>query len=175
MKWNKIYDLETIEFKKGWKIYEAAFPEDERRDLKQQAHINQNIEYNFYNIEINNEIVAIIADWKFDDFIFVEHLAVRKDKRGQGLGTELLNSYLSSIDKTIVLEVERPEDIDSKRRIKFYENLGLKLNLHDYIQPPYAKDKNSLPMYIMSFPNKIDQNTFFKIRDNVYSKVYQVK
>ena len=48
----------------------------------------------------------------------------------------MMGELISSTEKPIILEVERPVSQDAVRRIDFYESLGFHLNVFDYIQPP---------------------------------------
>jgi len=138
---------DSQEFKEAWKIYESSFPSDERRTLELQKELIKNKQYNFFIVTKDKVLVAIITDWNFGDFLFVEHLAVKEDLKGKGIGTKLLKEYLSKNKQKIVLEVERPETEIATKRIKFYEKIGFNLNDSDYIQPPYGKDKNPVPCF----------------------------
>ena len=140
MKFIKLENAESQEFKDAWEIYESSFPLDERRNLGFQKELIKNKQYNFFIVTKDNILVAIITDWNFGDFLFMEHLAVNKDLRGKGIGTELLKEYLSKNKQKIVLEVERPENEITAKRIEFYEKIGFKPNDFDYIQPPYGKE-----------------------------------
>jgi hypothetical protein len=57
----------------------------------------------------------------------------------------------------MLLEVEPGEDEISRRRILFYERLGMKLCPFDYKQPPYRKNEKPFPMLIMSFPHELSK------------------
>lgn len=75
----------------------------------------------------------------------------------------------------IVVEVERPNTDITQRRIEFYKKVGFKLNKYDYIQPPYGVGKNPVPMFLMTFPNKIKESEFILIRKKLHSDVYGLK
>ncbi len=172
MEFIKLENSDSQEFKEAWKIYESSFPSDERRTLDLQKKLIKNKQYNFFIVLKDKILVAIITDWNFEDFLFVEHLAVKKDLRGKGIGTELLKEYLSKNKQKIVLEVEKPETESAIKRIKFYEKIGLKLNNFNYIQPPYGKDKNPVPMFLMTYPEKINESEFSSVREKLHSIVY---
>lgn len=172
MEFIRLENSNSQEFKEAWNIYESSFPLDERRTLKLQKELIKNNNYNFFIVIKDGILVAIFADWKFEDFLFVEHFAVREDLRRRGIGTELLKTHISKNKQKIVLEVEKPENEIKTKTIKFYEKMGFKLNNFDYIQPPYIKDKNSVPMLIMTYPEKIDESEFSSIRQLVHIKVY---
>jgi len=175
MEFIKIENSDSQEFKEAWEIYESSFPSDERRTLELQRELIKNKQYNFFIVTKNKVLVAIITDWNFGDFLFVEHLAVKEDLRGKGIGTELLKVYLSNNKQKIVLEVEKPETEIATKRIKFFEKIGFNLNDFDYIQPPYGKDKNTLPMLLMTYPEKITESKFFTIREKLHIVVYRLE
>jgi hypothetical protein len=52
----KVINPNSNEFKKSWEIYEYSFPNDERRNLKQQKNLFVNEDYNFF-VKTNNNIV----------------------------------------------------------------------------------------------------------------------
>ena len=175
MEFIKIENSDSQEFKDAWEIYESSFPSDERRTLKLQKELIKNNQYNFFIVTKNNVLVAIITDWNFEDFLFVEHLAVKEDLRGKGIGTELLKEYISKNKQKIVLEVERPETEIATKRIKFYEKIGFNLNDFDYIQPAYGKEKNPVPMLLMTYPEKITDSEFSTIREKLHIVVYELQ
>jgi hypothetical protein len=153
-------DVESEEFKKAWKIYEYSFPSDERRNIEQQKKTNQKKGYNYRIIKDEHKVIGLIATWDFEDFSFIEHIAIMKEHCKKNPNT--------------ILEVERPENQEAINRIKFYEKLGFKLNKYDYIQPAYDKDKESVPLFIMSYPNKINEKEYLALQQELYKKVYEV-
>ena len=123
MEFIKLENSDSQEFKEAWEIYRSSFPSDERRTFALQKELIKNNKYNFFIVTKEKVLVAIITDWNFGDFLFIEHLAVRGDLRGKGFGTELLKEYLSKNKQKIVLEVERPSNEIATKRIKFYEKM----------------------------------------------------
>ncbi len=151
-------------------IYEESFPSDERRDLESQIKLLDNKRYDFKAIYENNSLIGLIACWDLEDFLFIEHFAIKKELRGKGIGTNLLKQYINK--KRVVLEVEQSKSELNNRRIKFYERLGFYLNYYDYIQPSYGKNKKPVPMYLMTFPDKLDNIGFLSLKKNIYKIVY---
>ncbi len=172
MEFVKVNGVDFEGFDAVWDIYESSFPSDEIRTLDLQKDLFKNDKYSFFAVFKDGVLVGLITEWDFDDFLFVEHLAVREDLRGKGIGTELLKIYLSGKNKRVVLESDRPCDSISIRRIRFYERVGFKLNLFDYIQPSYGEGKNPVPMFLMTFPDEISESDFFYIRDKLHRIVY---
>lgn len=173
MEFKRITDSNSEDFKKIWKIYQYSFPSDEKRTLKKQSEVLHNNLYNLLGIYHQNQLMGFIATWKFKDFIFNEHVAVEESLRGKGHGTKIMKKQLYKNNKQIVLEVERPGvNINAKRRIKFYEKLGFKLNTYNYVQPPYDKTKKPVPLFLMTYPREISKSEFVKIRNKIHTTVY---
>ncbi len=172
MEFKKIENPDSREFKEAWKIYELSFPFDWRRSLKSQKKLMKNKSYNFFVVFDNNVLVAIITDWNLDNFLFVEHFAVKNDLKGKGIGTKVLKEYLSKNKQKIVIEVERPKTEIAIKRINLFEKVGFKLNKYDYIQPSYGEGKCSVPMVLMTYPEKINESEFLLIREKMYLFVY---
>jgi hypothetical protein len=86
-----------------------------------------------------------------------------------------LQNFLDECNNKVILEVEPPTDESSLRRINFYKTIGFKLNDHNYIQPPYDKNKKPVKMIIMSYPNNINYSEFIDIRKQMHTRVYGMK
>ena len=175
MYFKPILDIDSEEFRCAWDLYESAFPADERRSLDSQVVLFNNKLYNFTVAIKSGLIVGFLATWRLNGFVFIEHFAVLEKLRNQGIGTKILKRYISQIDR-VVLEVEKPENSLAKRRIGFYKRLGFCLNYFDgYVQPPYEAGKESVPMFLMTFPEEINGFDFQKIKSQIHRMVYGVK
>ncbi|MFH1409738.1 MAG: GNAT family N-acetyltransferase [Nanoarchaeota archaeon] len=175
MEFIKIDNTDSEEFKEAWELYVSSFPSDERRTLPSQKESLRCPQYAFFRILNNSTFAAIIAVWHLEDFSFIEHFAVKKDIRSKGIGTGSLKEYLSKENKTIVLEVERPPSENASNRITFYEKIGFALNTFEYLQPPYGKGKKPVPLFLMTYPNKISESEFLSIRSTLHTVVYGLK
>ena len=175
MKFNKILNSNSQEFRDVWKVYVSSFPSNERRDLANQTELLSNKSYGLSAVYDKNHLIGFIATWNFNNCIFIEHFAIQENLRGKGFGTKLLIEYISQRNKKIILEVEKPNTEMASKRIKFYEKIGFKLNTYDYIQPAYGQEKKSIPMFLMTLPSKINKSEFLNIRDQLYKTVYGVK
>lgn len=170
------YKFEKItinDFDSLYEIMKNSFPSIEIRNYEDQKNL---FNKEFYNVigykNRQNKVCALLAFWKFNDFNFIEHFAVDESLRGKGIGTELFKNYLDNNKKLTILEVELPEDDISKRRIKYYERIGMKLNEYDYLLPPLQEGKPLFPLKIMSYGRKIEYCEFIELKDILYKKVY---
>ena len=163
------------EFNQIFEIMTEAFPESEYRSYEEQKRL---LLKDFYKIVLhkneNNDIIAFILYWQFNDFVFVEHVAINKYYRGQGIGSRLLREFIKNNNKKlIILEVELPKDETSKKRISFYKKLGFNLNLYPYEQLPLRSGYDNIPMHIMSYPREINEDEFINIRNKLYKDIYK--
>ena len=132
---------------------------------------------NFFIVLLSdeNKAVGFISYWEWNDFSYVEHFAVDSSCRGSGYGATAMTELLKRINNPAVLEVEKPLDNISQRRIRFYERLGFVLCTRSYTQPPYSPEKQPLELYLMSF-GKIDLNQVFDtVASRIHQKVYGVE
>ncbi len=148
-----------------------SFPCDEYRSLEEQRRFVQERENFHMNIIYDSTTpVGIISYWKFDTFTYVEHFAIVPTLRNSGYGASAIKRVIEN-KRSIVLEVEKPTDETSLRRIAFYQRCGLTLCEKEYIQPAYRADSNEIPMYLMTCEVDADKN-FEQIKSIIYREVY---
>lgn len=153
----------------------TAFPPEEHRELETQRDFTDNNELFYNNIILENDIpMGIVSFWNFNDFYYIEHFAISPDYRNGGCGKKVLEYLNQQISAPIVLEVELPETEMSKRRINFYKRIGYKLIQEEYYQPPYRKQDNKLPMFLMVYDQNQEITDFTPIKKKLYKYVYNV-
>ena len=131
--------------------------------------------YHLYGYRAHGELMAFLAVWEFDTFLFVEHFAVRKSCRNGGLGAVLLTQLTTQSRKPVILEVELPTGELEARRIAFYERNGFVMNPFEYMQPAMGEDRHAIPLRIMSYPKRLLADEFETMRDVLYCHVYRQK
>lgn len=82
-------------------------------------------------------------------------------------------SLLQKKDKTLILEIDLPEDYISKRRKGFYERCGFKENTFFHIHPSYHKEIEGHHLVLMTYPEQISQNMFDTFSHYLKSKVME--
>ncbi len=163
------------EFEEVFKIMQDAFPLEEYRDYEGQKKSLSDDKYNIKTQKLENgKIISFIAFWEFEDFIYIEHFATDLKFRGKGVGTQFLKDFISSSEKTIILEAEPPQDGISKKRIVFYERIGFVTNEYDYLQPPLRKNTQPFELLVLSLNKALSKNAFENFKKSVYSAVYKV-
>lgn len=157
------------------RLFLEAFPEDERRDLTdQRRNIDTNPDFSLILAEDDGKAVGFITLWNFNNFHYCEHFATAPTMRNRGYGGEIIELVLRGLATPLVLEVELPCDEYSRRRINFYTSHGFRL--HDttpYLQPPYRRGGNPLPMHLMTTGNggALDLN---HVTRTLHSRVYGI-
>lgn len=168
--------IKKEDFDAVFSIMEQSFPLDEYRTYEEQKELFAIPEYAVYGLYEEDEslIKGFAAVWEFENFVFLEHLAVNPTCRNGGLGAKILQSLKEEFGKSICLEVELPETDLAKRRIGFYKRNGFVLNPYDYMQPSLSKGRNVIPLMIMTTEKGLSQEEFLEVRDLLYKKVYRV-
>ena len=154
-------------------LMHAAFPHEERRDTIQQREYSDNHALFRNNIIMENgNRIGMISYWVMENFYYIEHFAIAPALRNGGYGKRVLETIKELLKGPIVLEVEEPNDEMSTRRIQFYKRLEFILHNTSYVQPPYRKGDNGLPMLLMSYGHIDKESCFEKVRDILYKEVY---
>lgn len=146
-------------FDKVYNKMKAAFPIEERRTSFDEKNCLKDSKFNFFEILDEGNEVGFIALWVFQDFVFIEHLAIDSDKRNGGYGSKTLSLVKEKFNKPLILEAEAPETEQQIKRIRFYDRHGFKVNGFDYMQPSYHGGEG-VPLKILSFPEMLSQEKF---------------
>lgn len=138
-----------------WELYERAFPRCERRSPA--AHLRAmscGEVFHCRKILKGGDVVGLLFYWQFPEFIFVEHLAVAEDRRGQGVGCGALK-LLCQKGLPIVLEIEPPADEVTQRRLQFYLSCDFVELDAEHEQLPFHEDSSAVPMRLLSWPGPL--------------------
>ncbi|NLC41607.1 MAG: GNAT family N-acetyltransferase [Erysipelothrix sp.] len=168
--------LKIEDFKQVYDLIELSFPQDEYRSYENQRALLNDESYSISVLySSHKEVMAFIASWEFEHFIYIEHFALNPRHRGSGIGTQLLEEFVNNAKSVVCLEVEMPENEMAHRRIKFYERNGFYLNDFPYHQPSLDFGKDNIPLRIMSFGALLSLIQFEHVQSTLYRVVYQVK
>jgi ribosomal protein S18 acetylase RimI-like enzyme len=151
-----------------------AFPYEERRDEADEQKCFLKSQFNFCEITDDGESVGLIVFWVFESFLFIEHIAINKEIRSKGYGSKTIELIKTKYNQPIVLEAEAPETEMQKKRIKFYENLGFKVNSYNYTQPSYHNG-DGVPLQVLSFPQLLNEKEFDVFFRETRRVVYECK
>lgn len=152
-----------------------SFPCEEYRSLEELRKYTDH-KANFYNNIIFNDDtpIGLITYWYFETFYYVEHFAIDQTQRNGGYGKSVLNHLCQLLELPIILEVEEPKEEMAQRRIGFYQRHGFCLSETPYLQPPYRKGDDYLPMRLMTY-NLACNKELDSIKNKIYREVYNIK
>jgi ribosomal protein S18 acetylase RimI-like enzyme len=160
-------------------LYETTFALHERRDWQQMLALLSEPAMHLGLIAgqaMLEQSVGFVMWWELNGWLYVEHMAIEPALRSKGYGKQVI-TYLTQLSANmLVLEVDLPDSDYAKRRIGFYERLGLVVCPITYVQPPYRKGEAPTPMLLMSMPaiKEVAEFNFITglIRDQVYERYY---
>lgn len=157
-------------------LYSGAFPESQRHSEKEFKTLLETEELFHCNaVTMNEGLVGFFNYWDFEEFIFAEHIAIEPPLRGHKLGEKIISLARKSVEVPLVLEAEYAESSEwGSRRLEFYRRLGFEIVPKDYMQPPYRKGEDYLPLHLMSDNLTFATENFEKIKETIYKKVYKV-
>lgn len=173
----KLTPLKTIDFDLFYNLLKRSFPVAEfrsrskERQLLNQANFTVLTRYDLSGKKID----GFIAEWSFNDFLFLEHFAVDPNLRGRGIGSALLSNYLEQAKKPVLIEVESPTTDLAVRRIHFYERLGFSLSSFGYVQPDLGQTGDHIDLLMMQYPNFLTEQDFKKRKKEIFQTVYGVE
>lgn len=148
--------LEPEDYPAFLALYESAFPPEERRaysGVSALVHFISEKEGRFQILVVKeaDEFVGFVTYWTFPDYVYVEHVAVSAEHRGNKIGSAIFQHLYEVVGDKILLEVEHPTTEQSRRRLRFYERLGFLSHPDiDYLQPPYQRFLPSVPLMLMT-------------------------
>ena len=168
----KLIDVTSNEFDEALKILDYSFPKDEKPTKKQIVDSIKNGESEFFIAKKEKIVIGFLINYPINNYHFVGHLAISKNYRGQGIGSKIMGKFMKG--KNIVLEVEKPTNEETKKRIHFYEKLGLYLNKFNYIMPNIRPNTQMLELYLMT-SKPLTKIEFETLRDVIHIQIYKTK
>lgn len=154
-----------------------SFPPEECRPYPEQKALLSRPAYGLYSLRDDQDgnLLGFAAVWEWEDFAFIEHIAVNPIFRNGGLGGKLLDQVVDLLGKPVCLEVEPPDGGLASRRIGFYQRHGFFLNPYPYTQPSISEGRKPIPLQIMTYGREIQEAEFSTIRNRLYRQVYQAE
>lgn len=132
-----------------WRCYEESFPIEERRRLQEHEHCIADEAFTACVLRDARGLVGILSYWIWEGCVYLEHLAIAPERRGQGLGHEVVKCLQQRAPHPIVLEIEPLVDDLTRARARFYESLGFKQSDFPHTQPPYRLGGDPVPLLLM--------------------------
>lgn len=164
-------DQDLYKFMEDLMVY--SFPVEEYRDLKELKNFTDQRKNFYCNIIWQDEKpIGLMNYWDLNTFYYIEHFAIDEKHRNGGIGKQALKHLCEILNSPIVLEVEHPDNAMAERRIRFYERQGFTLWDKPYLQPPYKKGEDFLPLYLMAQGNMDADQYYEDVKRKIYSEVY---
>lgn len=148
-------------------VYNDLYSQFEKNELKDKAQFDMLFKGPNYKLLLcydESDLIGYIIvyiDFK-TNLMWLDYLAVLEEYHSRGYGTkmiETLKEKYKNLDGCMIeVEKEDDKDINTYRRIKFYENLGcMRLNI-DYMLP--TKESGlSMHLYYLPFGKEIIKMT----------------
>lgn len=137
-------------------IYAVSFPVHEQRNEVQQAEAFADPRYFLETYGSEEQLAAFMAGWQFDGYIYIEHLAVSPQLRGRNIGSEVLQEFAAEHPEAVILlEIDPLVDEVSRKRLRFYEKLGFRINPYPHFHPPYDPAFPPHALIVLSLPREI--------------------
>ena len=151
-------------------LYAVSFPPHERREPASQEEILGEEDYHFDLLCDGETFVGLIFNWRWQDFIYIEHFCILPEFRDRGYGKQALE-LLKKTGKPLILEIDPPVDSISWRRKGFYERCGFVENPYAHVHPPYHRGNRGHELAVLSCPGPVAPGTYAAFRRNLNEKV----
>ncbi len=106
MEQERIYDSNHKLYNDFKRLYSQSFPIFEQRTETQQEYAFNNENYHLIGYCSEGSFIGFISFWEFKDYLYIEHFAINNEIRGKGYGSTILNKFIKSTPKTILLEID---------------------------------------------------------------------
>lgn len=143
-------------------LYRTSFPIFEQRSAIQQAEAFQNEQYKLLAFTENDTFLGFISYWKFETYCYVEHFAVNADLRGKGYGSDLLQAFIRSTSKIVLLEIDPITDNISEARLRFYKRCGFYENPYPHKHPAYRNEYQPHSLIVLTTEREISKEEYQK-------------
>lgn len=165
--------ISLSQFDEVYKLFEESFVLCELRPYEQMKELFKQGMFCIYVKYMQDTLLGAMIVWPFSSFVYIENFAVNSKARGQGIGGMMIEEIKKEYDCLFVLEVEKPFDELSKRRVSFYQKHDYIFNDFNYLQPPLRQEHQDVDLYVMSYPQRICDKQFHQIKQQIFQTVYQ--
>ncbi len=97
-----------------------------------------------------DDFPAFLTYWKFENYVYIEHFAVDPAHRSKNIGRMMLNHLFGTVGENVLIEVEKPTDDESRRRISFYEKRLQAPRGHKLCAAPLLPEQSGVEMLLMT-------------------------
>ena len=165
-------NLDFIDIKKNKKVtklYNEAFPKDERIPIWLLKILARKNKAKFYGIYDNEKFVGLVYNIFYKDIVFVFYLAIDKATRGQGYGTKVLDSIKEKYKNYRIILCIEPVDENSdnyEQRVK-RKNFYLKNGFKD---SNYTIKERNIIYEMLYYNENVTSQEFQELMKNYFGK-----
>lgn len=166
-------NLDFIDIKKNKKVtklYNEAFPKDERIPIWLLKILARKDKAKFYGIYDNEKFVGLVYNIFYKDIVFVFYLAIDKVTRGKGYGTKVLDSIKEKYKNYRIILCIEPVDENSdnyEQRVK-RKNFYLKNGFED---SNYTIKERNIIYEMLYYNENVTSQEFQALMKNYFGKV----
>lgn len=164
---HKIKDMSDQWYESFREVYTGSFPIHEQRNEAQQTEAFDDRHYNLILKTDEDRVISFIGYWDFKSYVYIEHLAVNPELRGQNKGSELLEDFAKFALKPVILEIDPPTDQISKKRLNFYERLDYKTNPYIHFHPAYREELVPHELIVLSRNKELTKGEYYDFYDDL--------
>lgn len=150
---------------------DASFPDNEKRDDALQAAALANPRYHLDAWLDGDAFVGFMGWWDFDDYRYIEHIAVAPGARSGGYGRAIVQRWLSQSATPVYLEIEKVVDALTTRRLNFYLRLGFVTTPMQHEQPAY-RGGAPVPLQVLSWPEELTREQYDRFFAALHNEVW---
>lgn len=168
-------------FGRVWQLYEKSFPLEERRPFPFHADaMEREPSFVCLRLQEDTDTDALAADgllfyWQLPVAgIYVEHLAVSPERRGQGIGHAALQ-FLETLGQPVILEIEPVADARTRRRLHFYESAGYVRLPYPHAQLPFRRGGAPVPMELLSLRQPMPEAEVARFQEYLQGHIMQYR
>ena len=116
---------------KVYRLYQAAFPASEKKPFSMIRSMQKKGKTDVWYCEEKGKFAGLVITINGPDQILLDYLAVAKKRRGQGIGSQILQKMREQYyGKGVFLEIEIVDEVaenyeERKRRKQFYLSNGM--------------------------------------------------
>ena len=147
-------------YKDFQELYDTSFPIFEQRTHEQQMEAFQNKAYKLLAFTEGNVFLGFISYWQFDTYCYIEHFAINARLRGKGYGSKLLDCFVRSMNKIVLLEIDPITDNISEARLRFYQRCRFHENPHPHKHPVYRNGYCPHPLIVLTTQREISPKEY---------------
>lgn len=157
-------------FEEAMALYAGSFPLYEQRRVVEQKQVMGEAAYHFNLLYEAEVFIGLALYWEHADFVYVEHFCTLPQVRNKGYGLKILQE-LAKLNKTVILEIDPPQDEMSIRRQHFYERAGYFVNDFMHRHPPYRLGHKGHSLVVMSYPTKLSPESYMTFNNYLQNTV----